>query len=366
VPLYPISTNNPIQKKGPSFLQPLCLQIAHQIANVADLFRKSVYSRRRLTLALLCLSIYSGAFASEAIFMSVLSSRKHRWGLSKNPIMGLFISCDQGKNWKATGWQEAVRIFYTEQGPDSVIWCAAGNGVLRSRDQGQTWKVTTDWHVTEVMKVKVQPDHPATVYAATAYGVFKTTDGGDHWQKIASGFTADILIDQHNPKTILAAKEEGVFISHNKGKSWQFCGLADKGVRVLAQPFLTEHTYWAGTENDGVFVSTDQGDSWQTRNQGLNHRTVYAIAFHPQNEQIIYVGTHEGGVYRSLDGGAAWRQSTTGMGNSVVHCLTVLPSCPDALFAGTIGAGLYQSMDAGQTWTFNSQEEAHVWGLSVH
>ncbi len=302
-------------------------------------------------------------FSAETIFMSVLSSRRHRLGQSVNPVVGLFISRDLGASWQPTGWRESARIFYAELGPDSVIWCAAGNGVLRSKDQGRSWKVTTDWRVTEVMKVRVQPGNGRIVYAATAYGIFKTTDQGEHWRKITNGYAADLCFDFNNPLILFAATENGVITSTDSGHTWQAGGMSGQGIRVLAQQ-TGSSALWAGSEDSGVFVSTDLGESWEQRNQGLHHLTVYAIAFHSQNKWI-YLGTHEGGVYRSADNGATWQPCNSGMGHAVVHSLAVLPSRPDHVLAGTINAGLYQSVDAGHTWTFNSQAEAHVWGLSI-
>jgi hypothetical protein len=38
-----------------------------------------------------------------------------------------------------------------------------------------------------VWELVIDPQHPATVYAGTQGGVFKTTDGGDRWRRL-SGF----------------------------------------------------------------------------------------------------------------------------------------------------------------------------------
>lgn len=314
---------------------------------------------------LFCLFAAQGGWAAETIFMCVPNSRQHRLGQSQNPVIGLFISRDQGKTWQHRGWQESVRLFYAEMGADSILWGAAGNGVMRSADGGHTWKITTDWRVTEVLKVKVRPDLPSTVYAACAYGVFKTTDHGQNWRKVLDRFSADILIDASEPQTVLAAQEEGISISRDGGDTWQLCGLSGKGIRVLAQSPGVDKSWWAGTEDDGVFVSMDQGHTWQPRNHGLNHSTVYAIAFHPTDAKKIYLGTHEGGVYGSTDGGANWQRLCSGLGNAVVHSLVVLPSNPQVVLAGAINEGLFISRDAGQTWTFAGQAESHIWGLSI-
>ena len=235
----------------------------------------------------------------------------------------LFVSSDQAPG--STGVAESVRLFYAEMGADSVLWGAAGNGVMRSADGGQTWKITTDWRVTEVLKVKVRPDRPSTVYAACAYGVFRTTDHGQNWRKVLDRFSADLLIDATQSQIVLAAQEEGISISRDGGDTWQPCGLSGKGIRVLAQSPGTAHSWLAGTEDDGVFVSTDQAQTWQPRNHGLNHRTVYAIAFHPTDATKMYLGVHEGASMARRTDGATWQRPSSGLGNAVVHSLVVLP-----------------------------------------
>lgn len=302
--------------------------------------------------------------------MSVLGSRKHRLAVADNPVVGVFISTDQGTTWQHRGWTNYIRTFYAVEGADGAFWSACGNGVLRSTDDGATWKITTGWEITEVLKVKVDPTLPATAYAASAYGVFRTTDACEHWAMLpiplTLPFASDLLIDASNRNHILVATERGIFSSTNGGGVWTARGLAGKGIRTIVQVPHLHGTFWAGTEDDGVFFSSDGGSTWTPRNSGLHHKTVYAIAFAPGVPTTIYLGTHGGGVYTSTDGGRSWREHGNGLQDPDVHALVVLPSDPSIILAGTLNGGLYRSTDAGTTWQFNSQEEAQVWGLSVN
>jgi photosystem II stability/assembly factor-like uncharacterized protein len=305
----------------------------------------------------------------ETIYMSILSSRKHRLGALDNPTVGLFISTDGGATWHHRGWTGYIRTFYTEAGPDGTIWSACGNGILRSTDNGSTWRITTGWEITEVLKVKVDPTQPAIVFGATAYGIVRSTDKGTTWQSKNSGlqstFTADVLIDAAHSTRVFAATEEGVYVSTNRGDQWRLAGLKGSGIRVLAQDRLNSRLLYAGTEEDGVYISVNGGATWNSSVDGLHHRTVYAIAPDPTSSRTIYIGTHGGGVYKSTDGGTTWQQSSKGLINLDVHSLGVLPSNPSLVFAGTLNGGLFRSTDGGLTWQFNSQEEAQVWGISI-
>ncbi len=305
----------------------------------------------------------------ETIYMSVRSSRQTRLNVSDNPTIGLFLSRDGGATWEHKGWRDQIKVFYTEAGADGTLWSACGNGVLRSTDGGATWKITTGWEVTEVLKVKVDPRDPEVIYAATAYGIFKTSDKGKNWQAKNKGldntFVSDLVIDRTNSARLLAATESGIYISTHKGESWAPAALRGKGVRTIVQDPLRAKNFWAGSEDDGVFFSNKKGERWQPANHNAPLKTVYAIAVNPKNSNLIYLGTHEGGVYRSTDGGKSWQQRSDGMKNTVVHALAILPSNPQIIFAGTINGGLYRSTNGSETWEFNSQPDGQVWGLSI-
>ncbi len=305
----------------------------------------------------------------ETIYMSVRSTRQTRLHASDNPLIGLFLSRDAGKTWEHKGWRDQIKVFYSEAGADGTIWSACGNGVLRSIDGGATWKITTGWEVTETLKVKVDPSNSEVIYAATAYGIFKSSDHGETWREknrgLVNTFTADIVVDRRNSARLFAATEGGIYASAHRGERWALAGLKGKGIRTIVQDPKDAKIFWAGTEDDGVFRSDDRGKAWQSFNHGAPLITVYAIAVDPKNSDTIYLGTHEAGVYRSDDGGKSWQQKIAGMKNLVVHALAILPSNPKIVFAGTINGGLYRSADGGETWEFNSQEDGQVWGLSI-
>jgi photosystem II stability/assembly factor-like uncharacterized protein len=324
-------------------------------------------TRHMLIPLLLALLPASAVLAQEGtILMSVLNSRQHQWGKEDNPVIGIFSSSDAGATWQHRGWREYIRTFYTEAGPDGTLWSACGNGVLRSTDNGTSWRVTTGWNVTEVLKVKVDPSYPSRVYAATAYGFIASTDRGETWRYRMHGvprrFTSDVCIDRSDPKILLLATELGVFRSTSAGERWEASGLSVTDTRTIVQDPTDPRVFWAGTEDQGVWQSMDGGKTWKMSNAGLGHLTVYSIAIE-QQEGRLYLGTHGGGVYRSADHGATWQQSSRGLEILDVHTLTVHPQHPGVVFAGTLNGGLYQSTDHGDSWRFNSQPDAQVWGL---
>ena len=308
------------------------------------------------------------AITGETIYMSVLSSRRHAWGRNDNPVIGLFVSTDAGRSWLHKGWREYIRMFYTEAGGDGTLWSACGNGVLRSTDRGSSWRITTGWEVTEVLKLAVDPRRPSRVAAATAYGPVLTTDSGERWTFIREGlpgrFTSDISIDPATG-TLLVATERGIFRRAAGDSLWHPTSLTGKDIRVLTRHPSRPGVYLAGTEDDGVWRSTDGGVTWNATHAGLHHPTVYAIAFAPGSRGTIYLGTHGGGVYRSDDDGETWKQKSSGLSPLDCHSIVVLPSRPSTVFAVTLNRVIFESRDAGETWLYNLQPYAQVWGLTV-
>jgi photosystem II stability/assembly factor-like uncharacterized protein len=326
-------------------------------------------ARLYFSIALLTLPATIAAAQPETVYMAVLSSFRPRAQSDTTFSAGLFVSTDQGGSWQHCGWREYIRTFYSEEGSDATIWSACGNGILRSIDSGKTWRVTTGWEVTEVLKVKAAEADPSMVFASTAYGIFRSTDKGGSWEKKVSGlrrpFSGDVCIDRGNPQHVVAATEEGVYLSEDGGEHWTAAGLAGKGVRVVVQDPQDARQFWLGTEEDGVFFSANGGRTWEQRSAGLEHRTVYAIAVHPLKHDWIYAGTYGGGVYLSTDGGGRWEQRSRGLTDLQVHALVVLPSDPRVVLAGTLNKGLFRSTDGGGTWQHNSFDDSQAWGLSV-
>ena len=333
--------------------------------------RPGPFVRRNLVRLLsVCLAALPTLHAADStIYMAILNSQLHQLNRSDNPLVGLFVSSDRGVTWEHRGWREYIRTFHAVEGADGTLWSACGNGVMRSTDAGRSWKITTGWEITEVLRIAVDPHMPQHVFAATAYGPIASTNGGESWSFRNNGlrrhFVADICVDRSDGKHLLLASELGVFTSSDAGKRWLATTLRNADIRTIVQDPRTAETFWAGTEEDGLWCSTDGGGTWHPLNTGLAHHTVYCIAPDPDAADLIFAGTHGGGVYRSTDHGSTWQQVIDGLGNLDVHSLVLLGGAHPVVFAGTLNGGLFESDDRGAHWKLNSQDGAQVWGLSV-
>ena len=91
-----------------------------------------------------------------------------------------------------------------------------GDGVYKSTDGGQTWRNVGLEDTRHISRIRIHPDNPDLVYVAALghawgrneqRGVFRSTDGGESWEKVlykSDGAGAiDLSMDQTNPRAEL-------------------------------------------------------------------------------------------------------------------------------------------------------------------
>ena len=308
-----------------------------------------------------------GARAQQTeVYASVLATKLFVVGAA-NPLTGVFFRHTGGDTlWDHTGAKN-IRAFGVAFGPGSrgrVIYIAAGNGVHLSRDGGRTWKITTDWRITEVMCVEPDPADTATVYCTTPYGVFKTADGCRTWEEMNRGltslYTSSLVI---NGTRLYAVTQDGLFASADGARRWTRMGLSVGGTRALALDPRDPSFMIAATEDYGLYVSHDGGNIWARSESGVDHMTFYTVAFDPVDPTVIYAGGYVTGVYKSTDGANTWKRSCEGLTVQNVHAIAVDPSRHDRVYAATLWGGVFVSEDAGATWKSAGLNGSQVWSI---
>ena len=260
------------------------------------------------------------------------------------------------------GW-----IYHLVIDPSSTDTLYAGTqygGVYKSTDGGDHWSATNTGLDTKawIIGLAIDPLSPTTLFADTRFdGMFKTTDGGDHWLPLENTEVRwPVVFDPQTPGTVYAAST-GVLRSTDGGATWTAAdnGLPEHpGVEVLAIDPQTPTTLYAGTEQQGVYKSTDAGGSWFAANNGLTSVAIWALAIDPQTPTTLYAsGCCEGMLFKSVDGGANWFSADNGFSLVRVLSLAIDPQTPSTLYAGSddsfegpVGT-VYKSTDAGGTWT---------------
>lgn len=142
--------------------------------------------------------------------------------------------------------------------------------------------------------------------------------------------------------------------------SWISRGPQNVGGRTLAllvHPTNTQVLY-AGAASGGIWKSTNGGQTWTPLDDFMANLHIGALAFDPNNPNVIYAGTGEraydrvvrnSGVFKSTNGGATWLQLVTTANWLDVQTIAPQPGSSSVLLAAT-GGGIFRSTDAGTTW----------------
>ncbi|HUF11343.1 MAG TPA: hypothetical protein VMO47_18620 [Rhodothermales bacterium] len=291
------------------------------------------------------------------LFASVLETEGFTIG-QDNSRSGLFRQ-EAASKWTSLGWPN-VRNFGIATTPD-FIFLACGNGVLRSADNGRNWRMTTDWKITEVLDVALDPTDPHKLVIATAHGIAWSPDDGDTWQTnnqgLTSTFVHSIVFEpaasgvrspEFGEGTLqsrwIAGTEDGLFATPDPTAEWMRVGLAGLAIRRIA--VNSEGVCAVAADGAGVWLRN--GGDWTPASQLPTDASFYAAAV-SDDGQSIATGGFQSGVFLSRDGGASWTHLADGLTNLNIQALSFRPET-DELWAGTSGGGAFR-LD-GSHWVF--------------
>ncbi len=177
-------------------------------------------------------------------------------------------------------------------------------GVFNTNDGGASWSRSnhldnapahvhgsSDSHeighcVHNMVRAKSDED---LIYQQNHHGVFRSSDGGQHWHDITEGlpstFGFPIAVHPHDPMTIwtipLNGDTEGRFPPEAAAAVW---------------------------------MSTDGGETWAAKREGLPQEncffTVLRQAMSTDNNDAagVYFGTNTGSIFASRDAGQSWNE----------------------------------------------------------
>ncbi|MCE7984941.1 MAG: hypothetical protein DYG89_27525 [Caldilinea sp. CFX5] len=244
---------------------------------------------------------------------------------------------------------------------DGIGLAATAAGLYRSTDGGQQWRcVRSGLADPRIMTVAFAPRAPLA-FAATADGrLFQSEDGGTSWQEV-TGWAGFGLINAIAPspdfaadQTLFVATNEGVFRSQDGGASWASStfGLLDLEILCLAcaPNFAENELLWAGSALGGLYRSRNGARSWRDSGQGLPDMAIQCLAVSPNFavDQTLYVGTESDGLYRSTDGGASWQAVAPELAGQSINAVAVSVDGQTLLVGGS--NGVYRAVDGGQQW----------------
>jgi photosystem II stability/assembly factor-like uncharacterized protein len=225
-----------------------------------------------------------------------------------------------------------------------AVWIASwSSGLRRSTDHGQTWQrvvlpassrnsiAPTDSLGTyrvdprtdnNYLAFSVMVQDSSTIWAGSAGGINKSTDGGVSWKRFSQA-------NQMSPI------------------------LSDWVIAISAQRFGSTTRVWTTNwpaegpnQQYGVSYTDDGGRSWKNFLIGVK---AYAFAF---RDSIAYIATDDG-MYRTADGGVSWTRSGTIVdqatgGRIATSGFYAVAVIGDTVYGGT-GDGLAKTPDNAST-----------------
>jgi photosystem II stability/assembly factor-like uncharacterized protein len=246
-------------------------------------------------------------------------------------------------------------------------------GVFKSEDGGETWqhKVMIDKKHSlasvDILTITIDPQDSKIVYLGTrANGLYKTTDGGEHWTKLedtnktlsSRANVYDIAIDPQDPSRLYIGtyqdRKGRLFRSQDAGQSWEEVYVVSQekyAIFAVAVDNYDPSIVYIGTAQGGFLKSTDYGKSWQLMRWFDD--VISDIVINPQDTQIIYVSTFKQGIYKTTDKGSTWQSFKESLKEfrqaEKVEKLVIDSQRPNIIYTGS-EYGLLRSTDSGLSW----------------
>jgi hypothetical protein len=279
------------------------------------------------------------------------------------------VSPQSLNRWSSNGPEGGSVVLAIARGNPATIYAGTATGVFKSTNSGGSW--SSFLANTIVQALAIDPTTPTTLYAAgyatgsdgSSNVVSKSTNGGASWSLCDTGleslYVHTLAIDPTASNVIYAATTGGVFKSTNGGGNWSAIGNLYSPIVLMIDPkdsntiYAVSYYFLGGFfEYSALSKSADGGVSWNSPDPNAGDPApfyVSALAIDPINTATIYVATGNG-ILKSTDGDHIWSAIGTGLPNSGVSSLAIDASNPSIIYAGTSGDGVFKSTDGGASW----------------
>ncbi|MBV8168366.1 MAG: hypothetical protein JO021_16340 [Alphaproteobacteria bacterium] len=264
---------------------------------------------------------------STEIWSFLVHPKKPRTLFAGASPVAVYRSDDGGERWRKLppitiplrikmAFDCRVMRFAVDPAQDDTIYATVEvNGVIRSRDGGESWEDCSAGLIKFAedephLKSKIGSDNeregmldghalvslpsaPGNVIVAVRMGLFKSADGGAHWEDMRVHrfspvtYGRDIRVSPHDPKVLYACLSIAASSDHGR-----------------------------------VYRSADVGATWQRFDEGLKAgSTMMAVTPSPRDPNQVFCTSRKGEVFGTLDGGKSWKAMPLPDGCSDVYAI---------------------------------------------
>jgi photosystem II stability/assembly factor-like uncharacterized protein len=280
----------------------------------------------------------------------------------------------------------------------TILVSTAGQGVLRSNDDGETWnRIPLDQALefdAVVRTLAVHPTRPEVVFAGADAGLGRSDDGGTRWSRVDSPFNDSqvwsIAIDPNDPDSMLvgtgAPSRAVMYRTADGGSTWdrlspdlpeRCAGVSKPRILTVTYDHVDGKSAWFGVEEGGLWLTRDRGDTWDRVDgpDGVNPSDVHCVVVldGPPKTLICLVVN---AIFVSQDDGATWTRTGTKSTWGIYYTRLVarIPGSNSVLLGigdGTPGTKtrVLRSDDLTQSWaesTFDTEPNSTVWAFGTH
>ena len=250
-------------------------------------------------------------------------------------------------------WHPVNTIEYGYVAPDpldpNIIFGAGRNDVSKyDWRTGQTQNITPipirgEYRAERTEPILFSPLDPHTMYYATNV-LFKTTDGGQNWQKISP--------DLSHPNPGLPASVGDTAAKDKKAATHR------GAIYSVAPSFKNINTIWVGSDDGKIWITRDGGKNWKdiTPPQLTGWSKVTQVQASHFDDNTAYASVSrfriddlKPYIYRTHDGGQTWQLVVNGLDNSPINTVREDPIRKGLLFSGS-ETTVWVSFNDGDNW----------------
>lgn len=286
---------------------------------------------------------------------------------------GIYRSGDAGRTWIHVGLDDAQQIPDLAVDPRDAnrVYAAVlghpfgpseSRGIYRSLDGGKTWsRILYVDENTGGSCIKIDPQNPSVLYAAlwnvrsgpwedknvfngAAGGLYKSSDGGEHWRRLSQGLPENLS----QIEVAVAPSRAG---------------------RLYATAATTAEGDYSSAAGLGVYRSDDGGENWARATTDprpalrIGGGDLPIIKVDPRNADVLYSASLV--TMKSTDGGSHWSSLRGSPGGDDYQNLWVSPD--DSRYIALVGdQGAIITANGGETWSsWLNQPTAQLYHIGI-